>query len=151
MANDPKVFFWFIWNERNQRIFKDKAHSPEQIAFKIQALLGESLRATLLPKNKVDFCLEESNWLPSFNIFDLGTKISRQPLEVWEIRMDHSYFEIWMKERKLFKIFFDEASKGNPGIARGGGVVIYPEGNNEHEYCWNIGIDTNNMAEAYGI
>ena len=24
----PKFIFWFIWNERNQRIFKDKAHYP---------------------------------------------------------------------------------------------------------------------------
>ena len=59
--------------------------------------------------------------------------------------------EIWMKERKLFKLFFDGASKGNPGIAGGGGGVMSHEGNNEYEYYWNIGKDTNNMAEAYGL
>ena len=31
------------------------------------------------------------------------------------------------------------------------GVIIFPEGNNETEYYWNIGNDTNNMAEAYGL
>ena len=65
--------------------------------------------------------------------------------------MDHSQFEIWMKERKLFKLFFDGVSKGNLGVARGGGIIISLEGNNEYEHYWNIGIDTNNMAEAYGL
>ena len=54
----PKFNFWHIWNERNQQIFKDKAHSPEKIAFKIQALLGESLREIFLPKNKTDLSPE---------------------------------------------------------------------------------------------
>ena len=56
-----------------------------------------------------------------------------------------------MKERKLFKLFFDGASKGNPGVAGAGGVIMSPKGNDEYEYYWNIGIDTNNMVEAYGI
>ena len=46
---------------------------------------------------------------------------------------------------------FDGASKGNPGRAGGGGVVIDPNGKVEIEYYWNIGYDSNNMAEAYGL
>ena len=56
-----------------------------------------------------------------------------------------------MKERKIFKLFFDGASKGNPGRAGGGGVVICLEGKNDIEYYWNIGQDSNNMVEAYGL
>ena len=56
-----------------------------------------------------------------------------------------------MKERKIFKLFFDEASKGNPRMARGGGINIFPEGKIETEYYWNIGNDTNNMVEVYGL
>ena len=56
-----------------------------------------------------------------------------------------------MKERKLIKLFFDGASKGNPGVAGWGGIIISPKGNNEYEYYLNIVIDTNNMAEAYGL
>ena len=33
----------------------------------------------------------------------------------------------------------------------GGGVVIDPNGKVVIEYCWNIGYDSNNMAEAYGL
>ena len=59
-----------------------------------------------------------------------------------------------MKERKIFKIFFDKASKGNSGAIGRGGVIICPERNIETEYYWNIGNDMNNMntmVEAYGL
>ena len=65
--------------------------------------------------------------------------------------MDKSQFENWLRERNIFKLFFDGASKGNPGRAGGGGVVIYLDGKVEIEYYWNIGYDSNNMAEAYGL
>ena len=37
--------------------------------------------------------------------------------------------EIWLKERKLFKLFFNRDSKGNPGVAGGGGIIISVEQN----------------------
>ena len=90
----PKFIFCLIWIDRNQQIFKDKAHSPEQIASKTQALMGETLRASLLPKNKTDLFPEESNWLHSFNISNLDVSMARRLLEVWEIRMDHNTYQI---------------------------------------------------------
>ena len=48
-------------------------------------------------------------------------------------------------------MFFDGASKGNPRRAGGGGVVINLGGKVETKYYWNIGYDSNNMAEAYGL
>ena len=65
--------------------------------------------------------------------------------------MDKSQFENWLRERKIFKLFFDGASKGNPGRAGEGGVVIDADGKVEIEYCWNIGYNSNNMAEAYRL
>jgi len=65
--------------------------------------------------------------------------------------MDKSQFENWLKERKIFKLFFDWVSKGNRGRAGGEGVVMCPEGKIDLEYYWNIGQDSNNMAEAYGL
>ena len=61
--------------------------------------------------------------------------VDAKKLEEWEIRMDNSQFENWLKERKIFKLFFDGASKGNPGKAGGGGVIINPDGKVEVEYC----------------
>ena len=56
-----------------------------------------------------------------------------------------------MKERKIFKLFFYGASKGNLGRAGGGGVVIFPDGKIDTEFYWNIGFDSNDLAEGYGI
>ena len=70
-------------------------------------------------------------------------------MEIWEIRLDKVQFGRWMKERRIAKLFFHGASKGNPRMVRGGGVIISPEGELEMEYLWNIGNDSNNMAEAY--
>ena len=41
--------------------------------------------------------------------------INVKKLEDWEVRMDKSQFENWLRERKIFNLFFDGASKGNPG------------------------------------
>ena len=80
-----------------------------------------------------------------------NNSIAVNKLEEWEIRMDKSQFENWLRERKIFKLFFDGASKGNPGKAGGGGVVINPRGKIEIEYSWSIRHDSNNMAGAYGL
>jgi len=80
-----------------------------------------------------------------------ANSMDRKKSEDWDIRMDKSQFENWLRERKIFKLFFDGASKGNPRRAGGGGVVIDPGGKVEIEYYWNIGHNSNNMAEAYGL
>ena len=93
--------FWNIWIERNQRVFKDKDHTPEQIASKIQALMGEIMNMSLLPKNKTKLSPDEVSWLQSFKIIELDTIKIKISLEVWEIRMDSALFEISMKEENF--------------------------------------------------
>ena len=95
--------------------------------------MGEILNASLMPKNKTKLTLDEANWMDSFNISEQDTATAMKPLEVWELRMDQIEFEIWMKERKFFKLYFDGALKGNPSAARGGGIIGCPEGNIETE------------------
>ena len=113
--------------------------------------MGEILNVTLLPKNKTNLTTNEVNWMQTFNFSVLDTYMVKRKLEVWEIRLDKSQFKNRIKERNIFKLFFDGASKGNPGMVGGGGVIICPEGKIEMEYYWNIGNDSNNMVEAYGM
>ena len=87
----------------------------------------------------------------SFNSSVVDIDPISKKLEILEIRIDKSQFGNWMKERKIFKLFFNDAWKGNPGMAGGGRAIICPEGKIEVEYFWNIGIDSNNMPEAYGL
>ena len=90
----PKVMFWHIWIERNQRVFKDKTQSLEQIVAKAQALMEEIMNMLLLPKNKTKLSPNEVNWLHSFNISEIDTIMVNRSFKVWEIRMDQSQFEI---------------------------------------------------------
>ena len=117
----------------------------------MEALLGEILNASVLSKNKYKLTSDEAMWLESFNISKTTIATAKKSLKVWELRMDKTQFEIWLKERKIFKLFFDGASKGNTGAVGGGGIFNNPEGSFENEYYWNIGNDTNNMAETYGL
>ena len=111
--------------------------------------MGEMLNASMLRKNKTNLSPKEVNWIKYFNIYELYIAMTKSPLEFWEIRLEQSQFENWMKERIFFKLFFDGALKGNLGMVGGGGVIIFPEGKIEIEYYLNIGNETNNMAEVY--
>ena len=96
----PKVMFWNIWIEQNQRIFKNMYQNPEQAVVKTQALVGEILNASKISKNKTKLTPDEANWIGSFNISDLAIDTVKKPVEVWKLRMDQTQFDIWMKERK---------------------------------------------------
>ena len=52
----------------------------------------------------------------------------KKQLENWEVGLDKSQFENWLKERKIFELFFDGASKGNPRRAEGGGSLFALKG-----------------------
>ena len=104
--------------------------------------MGEMLNASMLTKNKANLSPKKVNWVNYFNIYELDITRAKRSLEIWEIRLEQSQFENWMKERKIFKLFFDRSSKGNPGMVGEGGVIIFPEGKIEIEYYWNIGNDT---------
>jgi len=48
-------------------------------------------------------------------------------------------------------LFFDCASKNNPGRAGAGGILLNPGGNNTITYEWGFGETSNNKVEAYGL
>ena len=87
--------------------------------------MGEIVSVMVIPKNRAKLTGNESNWLQNFN-FSANTDLAKKHLENWEIRFDKSQFENWMKERKIFKLFSDGASKGNPGMAGGGKGCHFP-------------------------
>ena len=56
-------------------------------------------------------------------------------------------FKCWWKKLGCSSLFFDGASKGNPGMAREGGVYFNPKGSKLKEYAWGIDKKTNNGVE----
>ena len=130
----PKLICRCLWNERNYRIFQEKTQPAWKKAIKIQALLGEVISISKIPSNKGTLTDKEKEWMRSLNPLAVNI-VDFKKLEEWDIRMDNSQFEDWLKERKICKLFFDGASKGNPGKVSGGGVIINPDGNVKLEYC----------------
>lgn len=52
----------------------------------------------------------------------------------------------------MYKLYFDGASKNNPGLASYGGVIYDNENNEAVTYCCKFDyIQSNNYAEYYGL
>jgi len=58
---------------------------------------------------------------------------------------------MWRKSLQRHGLFFDGASKGNPGEVGGGGVIIDLEEINVLSYSWGIDKDTNNIVVALAL
>ena len=57
----------------------------------------------------------------------------------------------WRDNLGISSLFFDGASKGNPGIVGADGVIFDHKGIKQQEYAWVIGRATNNGAEWYAL
>jgi len=56
-----------------------------------------------------------------------------------------------IKYEKEFQLFFDGASKGNPGKAGAGYVIYDSQKTKVYEGCFGLGVKTNNQAEYCGF
>jgi ribonuclease HI len=68
--------------------------------------------------------------------------------ENWEIRKGKQDFDKWKKERKAYILSFDGASKGNLGLAGGGGIIESPNAETTISYALCLGIETNNSTKS---
>lgn len=113
-----------------------------------RALLGEALESNLSLSNSSQLLQEEFCWLsllaPTHQ--PCTSRIIPQT-EHWEIRLEETDFRRWITTLKDHCLFFDGASKGNPGSAGAGGVITLANGNTLCNYAWGLGIDSNNAAE----
>jgi len=149
----PRFIFWKIWLERNSRIFRGISYTPLQVVIKIKSLLGDFLR--FQPWQQIHPPLEplEDSWITSLNPGLLGKLPDLPPpqLASWELRKESEEFRNWRKGLNRNSLFFDGASKGNPGEAGGGGVLLGPDENLIIKYSWGMGTNTNNLAEALAL
>ena len=92
-------------------------------------------------------------YLKYMNSLQSNTTISKQLLSKhsWEIRKNNSELTAWLREKNTYSLFFDGASKGNPGPSGGGGVILTPSGSIQSSFAWGLGVETNNFAEFYAL
>ena len=94
--------------------------------------------------------VEERDW-----VFEMLVLLSHLPwfkpqknliLQSWKIRMNLEEFNCWWKKLGCNSLFFDGASKGNPGMAGARGVYFSSKCIKLKEYAWGITKKTNNGA-----
>eukprot|EP00253_Pinus_taeda_P024453 PITA_24453 len=140
----PKYVCWKVWLSRNEIIFNQTETSAEKVAEKAKNLLIETLRQSSAKDNTLRD--EERAWLGDFTPIMGPPSVSRPPLkENWRIRDNVEGFQKWWKLQGKCTIFFDGASKGNPGRSGAGGIIYYSNGSKEC-FSWGLGIKTNNQA-----
>jgi hypothetical protein len=122
------------------------------VSEKSKAMMGDFPSSINLPTNKDKLIPIEEEWMSSLIPSSLTVSNAAQlSTYEWEIRLDPSNFTNWHKSLQRHSLFFDRASKGNPGEAGGGGVIIDPEEIKVLSYSWGIGKDTNNIAEDLAL
>ena len=65
--------------------------------------------------------------------------------------MDEQEFIKWRSALDDWCLFFDGASKGNPGQAGGGGILFEPSSKLHLTYAWGLGYTSNNHAEYLAL
>lgn len=68
-----------------------------------------------------------------------------------KIRLKEEEFINWIQKCNNFYLFFDGASKSNPGIAGAGGLILNANGECILYYEWGLGNISNNRAEALAL
>lgn len=138
--------------ERNNRLFNEKNCNPIQVATKAKALLSEALDSQTKLQNAHTLESNEDQWLkelvPNHQHRLASKSISRAR---WEVRLEEQDFIKWRSSLEKHNLFFDSASKGNPGAAGGGGILLGPSSMLEVSFSWGLGHDSNNMAEALAL
>lgn len=147
----PKFTCWKIWIARNQCIFQDVRPTPIQTTGKAKGLLMEAISASRLQWDQ-GLNDQETIWM-NISQKPTGHPIARKPTnkERWKLRINIQEFKDWTKKENNMGLFFDGASKGNPGAAGAGGVLISPGGKVELRYSWGLGVKSNNEVETLAL
>eukprot|EP00253_Pinus_taeda_P028873 PITA_28873 len=150
----PSNLCWQIWNTRNNSIFNDKKACINKTIAKTVALISETIEAngfTQMDPAQSDSKVNE--WVSKFKIkasTNKRTSIS-QSGQIWKLRGTKQEVESWIQKQNRPSLFFDGASKNNPGQAGAGGIIRDPQGEILVKYQWGLGVMSNNKAEAYSL
>jgi hypothetical protein len=120
-------------------IFKEERHSLLQVAAKDKFFLLEAAHQQYDKEDPL-LRLEEKRWLsPLVPVPSKNFPTPKSTNLEWRIRDDDDKFQVWWRSKNLSTIFFDGASKGNPGATGAGGVIYSPDGTSKDCFSWGLG------------
>ena len=118
------------------------------------ALIVESLEAKGVPQSEMEAVEEKHRvWLGKFKLNPnprTQTKVKNGSQE-WKLRGTEEEVNNWIRSQNRHVLYFDGASKKNPGQAGAGGIIKDLQGNLMVSFEWGLGQMSNNKAEAYGL
>jgi hypothetical protein len=79
----------------------------------------------------------------------ISNKVSQRSF--WKLHSPSIDFHSWLSSQSCYTLCFYGDSKENPGEAGARGVLYGPRGTQEVDFYWNLGITSNNKAEAYAV
>eukprot|EP00253_Pinus_taeda_P008935 PITA_08935 len=135
--------------EPNVRITCNKAHilAQEAIAVKYTGKI-QANDYTVEERIVISYILERQDQNKWISVID---RPQHTHMKDWGIKLTAQEFERWTRNNKYKTLFFDGASKSNPGQAGAGGLIVDETGDNICSYEWSLGERTNNNAEALAL
>jgi len=83
---------------------------------------------------------EEKSWLGTLALTQRIHSIGKPQLNPeWRLRDKDEIFQSWCRQQGITTVFFHGASKGNPGIARAGGLIYSFDRSTKETFCWGLG------------
>lgn len=152
----PSTLCWHLWLARNKCIFKGEKPNIGTILAKTWGQILEMISANGVPSlDQNSLQQEENDWYKKALIEDsarnqLPKKVGRK-IRDWKLCGNNKEMEEWIKNQRNHILFFDGASKNNPGRAGVGELILDSKGETITTYEWGLGTMTNNKTEAYSL
>ena len=148
----PKFTLWKIWLERSNRLFREESCNSTWVANKVKDFMGETLETKTILRNSNLSDPEEDHWLMEFVPNHHHRKNpSSVPRACWEFHLEEQEFIKWRENLQDHCMFFNGVSKGNLGVAGGGGILLGPHAMMVMTFAWGLGFVSNNIAEALAL
>eukprot|EP00253_Pinus_taeda_P031603 PITA_31603 len=139
---------WFLWKERNQRIFLDKHIEPDEMWKGVLRAVKETILAEDWNEEEWKKNQEEGQILVNLN---MKYEMVYPRKEMRQNKQAQSPEQFNYPKENFIKLNFDGASKGNPGNAAFGGIFRDSEQNIRWIYAEWGGEMTNNEAELWAV
>eukprot|EP01018_Ginkgo_biloba_P039430 Gb_03075 [translate_table: standard] len=143
----PKFILWSIWLKRNKVIFHNQSPSFMRVVRRAMNL-GEECGLVLRHKKE-----EIGNIIPPHPFLSrdkLKHVLQEKQNNLEDFMEGANFFQIYAKRNESV-LFFDVASKNNPGPDGSGGLILIPNTKSKISFWESLGVSSNNVAEAKAL
>eukprot|EP00253_Pinus_taeda_P012904 PITA_12904 len=139
---------WYIWKERNKRIFREQKSRLEKVWEEISKAIRETVLSEKWDEDDWKMDPGEGRIASTLNL-EFNLIFPRKERQTNPRARSPNWFSY--PEAHSIKLNFDGASKGNPGPAVLGGIFRDGKGQTRWVFAEWVGEMTNNEAELWAV